>query len=215
MTTGFDDLRDEAAEYYGEKLRTHGATARGVDWNSEASQELRFDRLLHVVDRTRYSLLDYGCGYGALADHLDARRHEVDYVGFDVSPTMVEAAISADPQGRRRFTTDGASLQPCDFTVASGIFNVKLDAPDERWRAYVLNTIDHMAALSRHGFAFNLLTSYSDDDHKRPDLYYGEPAFFFDHCARRFERLGTALLQDYGLFEFTIVVRLFDQRSEA
>jgi hypothetical protein len=96
---------------------------------------------------------------------------------------------------------------------ASGIFNVKLDAPSDRWHAYIIETIDHMASLSRRGFAFNLLTAYADEDRKRPDLYYGDPGFFFDHCARRYARLGTALLQDYGLFEFTMIVRFSEKGS--
>ena len=32
-------------DYYSDKVRQHGATARGVDWNSEETQELRFSQL--------------------------------------------------------------------------------------------------------------------------------------------------------------------------
>ncbi len=54
--------------------------------------------------------------------------------------------------------------------------------------------------------AFNLLTSYSDKDMMRPDLYYGDPLFYFDYCKRNFSQ-NVALLHDYGLFEFTILVK--------
>ena len=37
-----DLLRGQARDYYEGKLRTHGATPAGVDWNSQESQELRF-----------------------------------------------------------------------------------------------------------------------------------------------------------------------------
>jgi hypothetical protein len=40
----------------------------------------------------------------------------------------------------------------------------------------------------------------------RPDLYYGDPAFFFDHCKTHYAR-DVALLHDYGLYEFTLLVR--------
>jgi SAM-dependent methyltransferase len=205
MISGFDELRRGAASYYGAKLREHGPTARGVDWNSSQSQVLRFDRLLEVVDRRDGTLLDYGCGYGALADHLVARGDAIEYCGYDVAAEMIEAARERRPG--TEFTSERASLVPADFAVASGVFNVKQAATSERWLAYVLETIDELARLGRRGFAFNLLTAYSDDDRKRPDLFYGDPLFFFDHCARRFARLGTALLQDYGLFEFTVIVR--------
>jgi hypothetical protein len=98
-------------------------------------------------------------------------------------------------------------LEPADYTVASGIFNVKLDVDPEAWRDYVLETVAVIAGLSRRGFAFNMLTSYSDPERMRPDLYYGDPTFFFDHVKRGYAR-NVALLHDYGLYEFTIIARL-------
>jgi hypothetical protein len=98
-------------------------------------------------------------------------------------------------------------LEPADFTVASGIFNVRLDVRDEEWRVYIEATLETLADLSTRGFAFNMLTSYSDPDRMRPELYYGDPGWFFDLCKRRYSR-NVALLHDYGLYEFTMIVRL-------
>jgi len=176
-----------------------------VDWNSPESQELRFEQLLGVVRVAEpFSLNDYGCGYGALLAHLRAKGLAVDYRGFDLSEAMV--AHARDTFGPR-FVTRQNELDPADYTVASGIFNVKLDASDEDWREYVVETLAAIARLSTQGFAFNMLTSYSDADKMRDDLYYGDPAFFFDHVKRRYAR-NVALLHDYGLYEFTIIARL-------
>ena len=68
--------------------------------------------------------------------------------------------------------------------MASGIFNVKQDAPTTEWHAYVLDTIADLAALGTRGFAFNALTLYSDPDKRRADLYYADPLELFDHCKR-------------------------------
>jgi hypothetical protein len=40
----------------------------------------------------------------------------------------------------------------------------------------------------------------------REDLYYADPARLFDHCKTRFAR-NVTLLHDYGLYEFTMLVR--------
>ena len=56
------------------------------------------------------------------------------------------------------------------------------------------------------GFAFNCLTTYSDPDKMRPYLYYADPANLFRHCKERYSR-NVALLHDYDLYEFTILVR--------
>src|SRR5439155_24940087 len=146
--------------YYTQKLEEHGAVARGVDWNSDESQELRFEQLLQVVapDR-RFSLNDYGCGYGALAGYLARGGCDVDYRGFDISPKMREAARTA-LAGNARIVDTVDELEPADYTVASGIFNVKLESGDDDWLAYVFETLDRLDALSERGFGVNALTSY-------------------------------------------------------
>ncbi len=70
-------------------------------------------------------------------------------------------------------------------------------------RSYILDVLDR---TSRSGFAFNCLTSYSDADKMREYLYYADPCALFDLCKRRYSR-NVALLHDYGLYEFTILVR--------
>jgi hypothetical protein len=98
-------------------------------------------------------------------------------------------------------------LPPATYTLASGIFNVRLDTPADEWQTYLLQTLDHMAARSQRGFAFNVLTGYADPEYMRPDLYYADPLHLFDYCKRHFSR-QVALLHDYPLYEFTILVRL-------
>jgi len=203
-----DDLVAQARRYYTTRLETYGPTPAGVDWNSAESQELRFAQLLKVADaRERFSILDYGCGYGALLAWLEQRRPGVTYLGYDVTPAMIDHAFAAaGVSSRARFTSDDAQLGSQDFAVASGIFNVKLATDAELWQIYILGVIEKLDALSRLGFAFNILSSYSDPAHMRADLYYGDPLFYFDHCKRRYSE-DVALLHDYGLHEFTLLVR--------
>jgi len=40
----------------------------------------------------------------------------------------------------------------------------------------------------------------------RDYLYYGDPCFYFDLCKRSYSR-QVALMHDYGLYEFTLLVR--------
>jgi SAM-dependent methyltransferase len=204
-----DLLRGQARDYYENKLRAHGATPAGVDWNSQESQELRFAQLAHVWrEEADASILDYGCGYGALADYLRGRGHRGAYVGYDVSPAMAEAA---DTRVRSltgcRVTARREDLVPADYAIASGVFNVKQDADEDAWRTYIWETVADLAALGTRGFAFNALTSYSDADKRRPDLYYADPLEAFDRCKRTYSRFVT-LLHDYPLYEFTIIVRI-------
>ncbi len=196
------------AEYYTAKLDAAGPTPAGVDWNSEESQLLRFAQLLRICEGApAFSLLDYGCGYGALLGYARREGIGMDYHGLDISPAMLEAARRIhghDP--RAAFHARAEDVAPVDFTVASGIFNVKGATTDEAWHAYMLETVEQMAGLSRRGFAFNALTLYSDVEKRRPDLYYADPLFWFDRCKRRYSK-RVALLHDTPLWEWTLLVR--------
>ena len=203
-----DVLRVQARDYYDAKLRAYGATPAGADWNSLESQELRFRQLAQLWhDDADASLLDYGCGYAALASYVRERGHRGAYVGFDVSDSMVEAAVTrvASLPGCR-VTTRHEELVAVDYAVASGVFNVKQQATDEAWSAYMWDTVADLAALGRRGFAFNALTRYSDPEKRRADLFYADPLELFDRCKRTYSRFVT-LLHDYPLYEFTIIVR--------
>ena len=82
----------------------------------------------------------------------------------------------------------------------------KLDAEPDVWHEYVVDCLNRIWPLARRGLAFNILTSYSDPDKMRPDLYYADPRWFFDYCKRNFSP-EVALLHDYGVYEFTMYVR--------
>lgn len=202
-----EPLRRVAA-YYAGRLREHGATARGVDWSSGESQVLRFEKLLEICPGGGdFSLLDYGCGYGALLDHLEARGVSCRYTGYDVAVEMVAAARARHSgRGRATFTDSEVELPAHDYAVASGILNVKLDIPEDQWRAHVWRTLEGLHDRSLRGFAFNVLTLYSDPDRRRSDLYYADPRELFDLCKRQFSP-RVSLLHDYPLYEFTILVR--------
>jgi SAM-dependent methyltransferase len=202
-----EKIRKDVERYYSAKVSAHGPTPLGVDWNSPESQCLRFDQLVKVIDsRHPFTINDYGCGYGALVDYLEQKKLRFTYYGFDISPEMLAQATRAHAGEGRTFVTRAEDLSRADYTVASGIFNVRLETPEAEWRQYILDTLQSLDALSTKGFSFNVLTKYSDAEFMRPTLYYADPSFLFDYCKTRFSRL-VALLHDYPLYEFTLLVR--------
>lgn len=194
--------------YYTEKIEAHGPSPEGVDWNSSESQCTRFSQLCGLLrDTGRVKILDYGCGYGALIDFLDQSGIEFEYCGFDLSDSMLASARSLyGDRSNCVFVSQPEDLPVCDYALASGIFNTRGDTPTSDWEAYVLQTINHLDTLSRRGFGFNALTIHSDVEYMRPDLYYADPLFLFSHCRVNYSR-WVSLLHDYGLYEFSVLVR--------
>lgn len=208
MEKNKSDLLTEVADYYSAKLAEQGATPRGVDWNGEESQTLRFEQLTKIIQQPRgFSLNDLGCGYGALFDYLRPKYQDFTYTGYDVSSDMILAARARHATSPNiQFVVAAAPPAMTDYGIASGIFNVKLGRKDAEWHDYLEATLDVLDRTSQHGFAFNCLTTYSDADMMRDYLYYADPCALFDLCKRRYSR-HVALLHDYGLYEFTILVR--------
>lgn len=203
-----NDLLTPIAQYYTDKLQRFGSEPRGVDWNGSEGQILRFAQLCKVLDRDiKFSVADIGCGYGALLDFLESQFSEFHYTGVDISDAMVSAAAQRHAgKPHATFVKGTRTQRQTDFAIASGIFNVKLAQKEDAWDSYIGATLEAMHEGTTKGFAFNCLTSYSDADKMRPNLYYADPCKLFDLCKRRFSR-NVALLHDYGLYEFTILVR--------
>ena len=198
-------------DYFSMRFEQHGQDATGVDWNSVYAQETRFEQLAKViVPGKKFTVLDFGCGYGAMAEWF--RRVGLDfehYYGYDI----VEKSLTA---GREKYANDPAvtfsgnlsEIPICDYLTASGVFNIKMDTGYGEWTDYVISNLEEFNRKTSRGFSVNFLTSYSDPERmaERPDLYYADPCKIFDHCRRHFSR-NVALLHDYKIWDFTIIVR--------
>jgi len=208
MSTQENPFFAEIASYYNLKLSKNGETPQGVDWNGLASQEQRFDQLCKIIpDKNYFSLNDLGCGYAALLDYLQKRQLACRYIGIDISEKMIDAAKRRhDKYKDARFIINSKPDKISDFSIASGIFNVRLKKNDLEWFSYMRCVLDNLNFASARGFAFNCLTAFSESDKKKDYLYYAEPFSLVQLCMQRYSR-NVALLHDYGLYEFTILVR--------
>jgi SAM-dependent methyltransferase len=203
-----DSILKQVGDYYSDKIIKNGATPQGVDWNSTQSQELRFEVLSKVInENSQFSVLDYGCGFGSMYDYFKTKYSNFKFIGFDISNEMIATAIERNKlNSDTSWTTNLGSDTLADFGIASGIFNVRLTNSNEEWLDYILDTLNKLNAHSKSGFSFNVLTKYSELEYMKDYLYYADPLFLFDHCKKHFSK-NVALLHDYTLYEFTIIVR--------
>lgn len=201
-------ILNAVARHYEDSLAAHGPSSRGVDWKDEASHHLRHVQFLRLLGGdSEASVLDLGCGYGDFLPFLRAEGHRGPYVGYDVAPGMIDRAL-ATHRGvdRCEFHVGADPRAPCDYAVASGVLNVRRGADEAAWVVHVRDVMEALARLGRRGFGFNVLSTSSDPDRRCADLYYADPIETLRFCLARFGR-HVCLLQDYGLWEFTVLVR--------
>jgi len=192
--------------YYDEKVKEHGAVSRGVDWNGEESQYLRFDVLSNVFkEKSDFSVLDYGCGYGEFLNYLNKNHYKnISYTGFDLSNEMITQAKLKFP--KNCFTNKTPYNNTYDYTILSGTLHVKLKNDNDTWKNHIIKTLDHLNQISKKGFAFNLLTSYSDVEYMKDYLYYASPEEIFKYCKENFSK-NVLLDHSYNLYEFAVFVK--------
>ena len=204
-------MKKEIESYYHDKLSEFGTGAQGVGWKNETVQYKRFDQLCRIIQDTNgFSLNDLGCGTGELLLYL--QKHVYDdftYYGYDVLENMIGLAserFRGIPRAAFKHLPPDEIPGTADYTLASGIFNLKYAETENSWVKYITNTLDRMDKVSTLGFSFNMLTSYSDKHLMEDHLYYGDPLYFFDHCKKNYSK-NVALLHDYNEYDFTILVR--------
>lgn len=192
--------------YYDEKVKEHGAVSKGADWNGKESQYLRFDILSNIFkEKSDFSLLDYGCGYGEFLNYLDKNHYKnISYTGFDLSDEMITHSKLKFP--KKCFTNKTSYNNTYDYTILSGTLHVKLKNDNDIWKNHIIKTLDHLNQISKKGFAFNLLTSYSDKEYMKDYLYYASPEEIFKYCKLNFSK-NVLLDHSYNLYEFTVFVK--------
>jgi len=199
----------QVAQYYTQKIRRYGPTPLGVDWSCVPTQALRFRKLFNLCDFDGpFSLNDLGCGYGAVLDYLALYHPQtsVDYLGIDLSATMVRRARKCHAGDLIRFRQGAESPRIADYSIASGIFNVMLDQPVAVWEHLVETTLSHLNSTSRKGFAVNFVHEPVPGRTARPGLYCTRPGRWAEFCEQRLES-EVFLIDDYGMSEFTLLVK--------
>lgn len=201
------DINDNISSYYTNKFNKYGSTPKGVDWNGEESQLIRFKQLSKVFcNNNVLSVNDIGCGYGKYVDYLKTNNFRATYTGYDLCDDMIDAARCLHPDSLFVKVDQELFFQQADYSIASGIFNVKMFYSESMWLSHVINVLNKINSSSQRGFSFNMLTKYSDGEFMKDNLYYADPLFFFDYCKKNFSR-NISLNHDYDLYEFTILVR--------
>ena len=177
-------ISQDLHNHYKKTFLKHGANSKGVDWgDKEWAGLLRQQKMLEVIrpNLKPVSLLDVGCGYGALADLINERRLNISYTGLDVVPDMVDAAIKRHPNSD--FICGDimtADLNSYDYIVCNGILTQKLNASTLEMNQFANELIKKMFSHCNIGIAFNVMSTYVN--FQKDHLHYRNPSELLAWC---------------------------------
>ena len=189
-------------ERYERRLREHGHAPETLGWRP-GRERARFGVTAHVVAETgARSLLDVGCGFADLLDFLRETGWDGEYHGIDLVPGLLAEARRRHPALPLE-EADIADYEPgrtFDVVVASGVFNFRLEAEDNR--DHIARSVERMLELARHAVCVDFLST--NVDYRHPGAWHTDPAWALE-LGRRLSA-HARIRDDYLPFEFALVV---------
>lgn len=146
--------------FYHNAFKKHGINARGLNWNSKESQEIRFGVLTRLLQEelATCSVVDAGCGFADLYlywEHLGLRPQS--YIGIDCFEKFIKIAKKRVPQAtflHKDILMD--DLPEANWYVASGSLNILGDF--DTWLF-----LEKMLGFASCGIVFNILEGRRQD----------------------------------------------------
>jgi len=143
--------RIDSEKFYTSAIDMHGTTAKGVNWTSKETQEIRFDVILDMLPKNIDSIVDAGCGFGDFYTYMNKKkRPPKSYIGIDSLIDMYSIASSNTAQEIIIADITKDKIPHAEFYVCSGAMNVL-----DRFETYLF--IKNCFLACGNGFIFNIL----------------------------------------------------------
>ena len=144
-------------KFYISAIKKHGQSAKGLNWNSQIFQVLRFDQLLKLLpkDLNHFSLTDAGCGFGDFYNYLKVKPQK--YLGVDVVDEMITIARENTTQEVHKIDLTKQQPPVSDYIICSGALNILT-------RFETTMFIQNCYNSARYGFIFNCLYDDRESD---------------------------------------------------
>jgi len=143
-----DVINDFYPEYYKNSKGNHDV----VGWGSKKDQNKRFEVLLQIGVENGDTVLDFGCGLGALYEYMNKHYDDFGYIGADINQEFINKCKNKYPEAKFIKIDDIKDVKlKYDWLIASGAFTVYTPIED------MLKTIKTAFTTVKYGIAVNFL----------------------------------------------------------
>lgn len=197
------DSFEEIRTFYNSNFQEFGSDIRSVGWSTVESQRLRYQILLNGEDLHGKSILDVGCGIGALIPTIKEQvGDDFRYIGVDVASNFISYCRERFSQKNVEFIEGNfleIQLPEVDYVIASGVFTLKVQGMVE----YAEQCLSKMFRLSRIACAANYLSARADYELEK-NLHY-DPITVLQAALKLSHNV--TLIHGTPKFEFSVMIR--------
>jgi SAM-dependent methyltransferase len=203
-------MKDNIFYLYKNLYKKFGISPSSVKARNAKQQYLRFKHLISLINiKKNDKILDIGCGFGDLSNHLKKNKIYCKYLGVDFIREFIQGANKLYGNKKTKFTKLDIYKDNFpgnyDWLILSGVFNDK----SKNSEVLMHKLIKKMYLSSKKGIVFNGLNKYVDYEDKK--LFYSYPDKILKYCINNLSKY-VILKTNYQLkkntipFEFSVAV---------
>lgn len=191
---------DAIDDFYDEYYSNSKNDTEFVGWNSKKDQIERFKILLKIGVKNGNTILDFGCGLGALYEYMTKKYNDFKYIGVDINNDFIKKCKKKYPKAIFKTIKDISDVKnKYDWFIASGAFTVYTPFQN------MMDTIKIAVDSAKYGVAVNFLES---DYAKNSDLVsirgYNKEKLYKSFSKELGQKYKINLIDDYIDNDFTI-----------
>ncbi|MDC3126704.1 class I SAM-dependent methyltransferase [Candidatus Pelagibacter sp.] len=161
---------NELIQHYIKVYKKYGPTPKGVSWSSTNKTIIRYrfisDFINNITQKKKISVLDVGCGYGALLKYINHRSKNFKYLGIDSNSNSINFA--KDKYKLKNISFEKISLlnlekkKKYNIVLANGLFTFKHNLTEKKMYNFLFQGIKKMINLSNEYIIFNIMSRNVD-----------------------------------------------------
>ena len=198
--------------YYNFHLNKYKKGPKAVNWSSQQSQILRFNKILEAGNFNNKKVHDVGCGLADFYKFLKKKKIKCQYIGSDISKEMINSGKKQTSLKKLNLqslnlldTNDKKLLKSlsADFVIGNGLFTVKSTLTNKYWWSYTKKMLEKMFMITNECLIFNMMKN--NVDFKDRHLYYQQTDQLIKFVEKKLSK-KIVIKSDYPLYEYMCYV---------
>jgi len=190
-------------DFYPEYYNNSNNDTEIVGWSSKKEQNERFKVLLNIGVENGETILDYGCGLGALYEYMTNHYDDFGYIGVDINQDFINKCKQKYPKATFKKIEDITDIKSkYDWFIASGAFTVYTPMKD------MTKTINDAFKKVKYGIAINFLDNKYAKNSDLAAIRGYDKMKIYELFLEEFKEFHTVELHDdYMKNDFTIYIK--------